>query len=176
MRKLLEKSALLPLLEAIGERATGPGSVYLVGGASAVWFGWRDSTVDVDLALAPEPPGLFGAIEALKHEMQLSIELADPGQFVPPLPGWQGRSAFILRSGLVDFYHYDFYSQAFAKLSRGHARDLTDVAAMRAAGKVDPAQLLRWVDAVMPQVTRYPNLHPAALRQRVLDWVVLHGA
>ena len=164
-----------PLMEAIGRRSTGAGTVYLVGGATAVWFGWRQTTIDIDLALAPEPAGLFSAIESLKQEMQINIELASPGQFVPPLAGWQGRSEFITRVDLVDFYHYDFYSQAFAKLSRWHERDTVDVEAMFSAGKIIPCKLLALVDEVIPQTKRYPNLDPVTLRGKVATWARTHA-
>jgi hypothetical protein len=175
MRQLITRDTIRPLLDAIGERSTGAGSVYLVGGATAVWFGWRQTTIDIDLALAPEPAGLFSAIEPLKQEMQISIELASPGQFVPPLAGWQGRSEFITRVGLVDFYHYDFYSQAFAKLSRWHERDMVDVEAMFNAEKIIPSRLLLLVDEVMSQAKRYPNLDPITLREKVAKWVSTHA-
>ena len=57
----------------------------------------------------------------------MNIELAAPDQFIPELPEWRDRSQFIESIGKVDFYHYDFYSQALAKLERGHDRDLKDV-------------------------------------------------
>ena len=175
MRQLLDKHLLENVMQAIGQQTTGPGTVYLVGGSSAVWFGWRQSTVDLDIALAPEPAGLFGAMEQLKRDLNLSIELASPGQFVPSLPGWQGRSEYVLRAGQVDFYHYDFYSQAFAKLNRSHKRDLNDVEAMFKAGKIVPQQLLTWVDAVLPETQHYPSIDPIALRARVADWVKMHA-
>ena len=62
----------------IGERATGPGRIYLTGGATAVLFGWREMTVDVDLKLFPEPPGVFEALAKLKDELSINVELASP--------------------------------------------------------------------------------------------------
>jgi hypothetical protein len=159
----------------MGRAVQGPGSVYLVGGASAVLFNWRATTIDIDIALAPEPAGLFAAIEGLKRTFQVSIELASPAQFVPPLPGWQGRSEFICRVGLVDFYHYDFYSQAFAKLSRGFERDLHDVASMVKFGKVSPQKLLPLFEQIVAELPRYPNLDPISLRQRLNTWLVHQG-
>jgi hypothetical protein len=55
-----------------------------------------------------------------------NIELAAPDDFIPPLPGWEEWSIFIARRGKIDFYHYDLYAQALAKIERGHARDLAD--------------------------------------------------
>ncbi len=117
-------------MERLGRAVGGPGRVYLVGGATAVWYGWRDSTIDIDLKADPEPAGLFEAIAALKDALAVNVRLASPDQFVPELPGWRERSPFIAREGMVDFHHYDPYSQALAKLQRGHDRDREDLAGM----------------------------------------------
>jgi len=60
-------------------RARGDGCIYLVGGASAVIIGWRDSTTDVDLKLDPEPDGVFEAIAQVlaKVERGHRIDLLD---------------------------------------------------------------------------------------------------
>lgn len=141
---------------AIGERASGPGVVYLTGGATALLFGWRKATIDIDIKPDPEPPGLFEAIASLKESLDLNIELASPDQFIPAVPGWRERSIFIATHGSVSFYHYDLYSQALAKLQRGHARDLGDVQAMRSARFVEPAMLLGLFNQISPNLIRYP--------------------
>jgi len=51
-----------------------------------------------------------------------------PAHFIPELPGWRERCLPIERVGRVSFYHYDPYAQAPAKIERGHAKDLADVA------------------------------------------------
>ena len=48
----------------------------LVGGASAVIIGWRETTLDVDLKLDPEPPGVFEAIALAKDALAINVELA----------------------------------------------------------------------------------------------------
>lgn len=151
----------------LGRWATGPGRVYLVGGASALLEGWRSSTVDVDLKLDPEPPGIFEAIARVKDELDVNVELASPDQFLPALPDWQARSRFIERHGQVEFFHYDFRSQALSKLARAHDRDLLDVGAMLDRGLVAPEELLADLDRILPQLVRYPALDPDTLATRV---------
>ena len=170
MRKTVDRELLEQVIQALGRAAQGPGSIYLVGGACALLFDWRASTIDIDFAVGPEPLGLFSAIEQLKRTLQVNLELASPAQFVPPLPGWQGRSEFIARVGPIDFYHYDFYSQAFAKLSRGHARDLHDVDSMVRSRKVEPQRLLELIEQVRGELIRYPNLDDTTLLQRIAAW------
>ena len=50
------------LMRRLGRAARSPGRIYLVGGSSAVLVGWRETTVDVDLKLDPEPTGVFEAM------------------------------------------------------------------------------------------------------------------
>ena len=154
-------------MEALGRRSSGAGRVYIVGGGSAVLYGWRSATVDVDVKLDPEPAGAFGAINRLKDELQINVELASPDMFIPELPGWRERSVHIGRYGQVDFYHYDLYAQALAKIERGHSRDLGDVEAMLRANLVEPARLLELFHAVEGSLERYPAIDADAFRTKV---------
>ena len=156
------------LMRRLGDEARGPGRVYLVGGASAVLIGWRATTVDVDLKLAPEPPGAFAAIARAKEALNMNVELAAPDDFIPPLPGWQERSSHIARHGLVDFFHYDFHAQALAKIERSHAQDLHDVEAMRRLDLINAQRLIEFFDAIEPDLLRYPAIDAASFRDKVL--------
>ena len=155
------------LMRRLGEEARGPGRIYLVGGASAVVVGWRETTLDVDLKLDPEPKGVFEAIARAKDALDINVELAAPDQFIPPLPDWQARSPFIARHGSVGFYHYDFHAQALAKIERGHDLDRRDVAAMHIRGLIDPDQLLEHLDSIEPGMMRYPAIDPGTFRAKV---------
>ena len=99
--------------------------------------------------------------------MNVNVELAAPDDFMPPLPGWRGRSVFIARHGSIDFFHYDFYAQALAKIERGHERDLLDVDAMRRQRLIEPARLVELFGAIEPALIRYPAIDPASFRDRV---------
>lgn len=168
MRSETDRARLLRFLEALGTRVRGPGRVYLTGGGTAVLEGWRAMTIDVDLKAEPEPPGFFEAIAELKELVDLNVELAAPDDFIPPLPGWQDRSIFIACHGRVDFYHYDLFAQALAKIERGHPRDLTDVRAMLDRGLIDRPRLFAFFLEIEPQLIRYPAIHPAAFRASVV--------
>ena len=122
-RALSNATKVLRLLRLLGEEATGPGRVYLTGGGSAVIVGWRESTIDVDLKLDPEPAGVFGAISRGKETLDMNIELAAPDDFIPPLPKWRDRSVFSRAPCEVDFHHYDFHAQALSKIERGHEQE-----------------------------------------------------
>lgn len=47
------------MMEALGKEARSSGCIYFTGGASALLIGWRNSTVDIDIRLDPEPLGIF---------------------------------------------------------------------------------------------------------------------
>ena len=59
MRGPTDAAKVRELMRRLGAEARGPGRIYLVGGTSAVLLGWRAATVDVDVKLDPEPPGVF---------------------------------------------------------------------------------------------------------------------
>ena len=167
MRPPVDPARVLQLLRELGRRAKGPGRIYLVGGASALLEGWRDSTVDVDLKLDPEPLGIFEAIAELKTKLDVNIELAAPDQFLPALPDWRERSVFIEKLGEVEFFHYDFRAQALSKLARGHDRDLADVRAMLRLGLVSGEALAEAFETIRPRLIRYPSLDAAAFEKRL---------
>ena len=167
MRPPVQLQKLEALMSAMGHRVTSPGRIYLTGGATALLHGWRPMTVNVDLKADPEPGGFFEAIASLKDELAVNIELACPSDFIPELPGWRGRCLHIARHGLLDFYHYDPYSQALSKLERAHTRDLTDVEAMLQAGLIRRDQLFQHFLQIEPDLIRYPALDPRSFRAGV---------
>jgi hypothetical protein len=167
VRNLLDVGTLQQLMDALGRAANGPGDIYLTGGATAIVLGFRPTTLDVDLKLDPEAAGIFEAIRDLKDQLRVNIELAAPDQFIPPLPGWKERSVFIASHGPLRFFHYDYYAQALAKIERGHAQDVADVAAFFLRGLVDPVKLRELFAAIEPALVRYPAIDAAAFRARV---------
>jgi hypothetical protein len=154
-------------MRELGREAKAPARVYFTGGVTAVLHGWRASTVDVDLRLVPEDDAVYSALPRLKEQLEMNIELASPADFIPELPGWLDRSAFIGQEGLLSFYHYDPYSQALAKIERGHARDALDVAALIDRGLVEPGKLMTLFAAIEPALHRFPSIDPKTFRAAV---------
>ena len=93
------------------------------------------------------------------------MEIASPAHFIPELPGWRERSLFIERMGSVSYYHYDPYSQALAKIERGHAKDLDDVAQLLARGLVEPQRLRELFEGIVSRLHRYPAVDPAVVQE-----------
>ncbi|MEI6806020.1 MAG: DUF6036 family nucleotidyltransferase [Myxococcaceae bacterium] len=167
MRQVVHQEQIKTVLAELAKRCKGPGRVYVVGGTTAVLSGWRDSTVDIDMKIGPEPKGIFEAIRDLKNELQVNIELASPDDFMPALPGWEDRSQFIFETKGVTFYHYDFYAQALSKILRAHKRDSEDVQSMLDNNLVTPAELNRLFLTIEPNLIRYPSIDPADFKKKV---------
>lgn len=167
MRQKVNADQLTRLMKAIGRGAKQAARVYFVGGATAVLFGWREATIDVDFKIVPEIDEVLRKLPRLKEDLSLNIELASPDDFVPALPGWEERSSYITRVGSIEFFHYDFYGQALAKIERGHTTDVKDVREMIDRGLVDPARLLELFSRVTDKLYKYPAVDADSLRQAV---------
>lgn len=151
----------------LAAHASAEARIYFAGGVSALLMQWRASTIDIDLKIVPEQDSLFRALPELKESLEINVELASPDQFIPAVPGWEERSPLILREGRLSFHHYDFYSQALAKIERGHSRDVTDVAAMIELGLIDRQAVLDFLRQIEPFLYRYPAIDPQSFRRAV---------
>ena len=154
-------------MRALGHSADTDGACYLTGGATAVLYGWRETTIDVDIRLVPETEGLLHALQVLKDELQINVELASPADFIPVPHGWHDRGVFVAREGRLTFYHFDLCAQALAKVERGHSQDLEDVRAMFERGLVNRKDALASFEQIEPELYRFPPIDPTAFRQRV---------
>jgi hypothetical protein len=172
MRRPVDAERIRRFLEELGKEADRDVLLYLTGGATAVLLGWRSSTIDIDLKMEPDADRLFRALPRIKDELEVNVELAAPDQFIPEVPGWKERSAFIVREGRLSCYHYDFYAQALSKIQRGHAKDLLDIREMIARGLVEREELRKRFEQIEPELYRYPAINPAAFR-RALESVLM---
>ncbi len=154
-------------MEALARAATEPCRAYFTGGATAVLEGWRELTVDVDIDLVPDSDAVLRAIPGIKEALKINVELASPANFIPELPGWRDRSRFVDRVGSLDFFHYDFYSQALSKIARGLEKDLKDVTAMLDRGLVEPSKAWELFRRIEPQLYKYSRIDPDSFRRAV---------
>jgi len=167
MRRLVDDERLRAFMRALGSRTDRETTCYLTGGATAVISGWRDATIDIDVLFAPDNEQLLRAIPELKEQLEVNVELAFPGDFVPLPGGWEGRSPFVEQIGAVTFRNVDFYAQALSKLERGHDRDLVDVDAMISLALVDRERLRSFFAEIEPKLYQFPAVDPAAFRGAV---------
>lgn len=154
-------------MKALGREADRPAQVYLTGGATAVLYGWRASTIDVDIKMVPDLDRVFRTIPEIKERLQINVELASPDDFIPVREGWEDRSPFIAQEGPLVFRHFDLYAQALSKIERGHAQDVGDVDEMLDRGLVERSRLLEYFAAIESRLYRYPAIDPARFRRAV---------
>lgn len=171
MRQKVNADRLRAFMRALAREARGPLQVYLVGGGTAVLVGWRDSTIDVDLAFGDGADAVLRALPRLKEDFDINVELASPADFIPVKPGWQDRSPFVAQEGTVTFRHFDLHAQALAKLERGHETDRRDVDEMLARELVTRTGLLEYFETIEPELYRFPAIDPVSFRNSVIQVV-----
>jgi hypothetical protein len=167
MRELADSTRIEQFMRELGKAVGVDGRVYLTGGATAVLYGWRDTTIDVDIKLIPDRDEILREIPRLKERLNLNVELAAPSDFIPLPAGWEDRSPLIRREGKLSFHHFDPVAQALSKAERGHDRDIRDIKEMITAGLVNPAEALVQFDAIEPELYRFPAIDPASFRRAV---------
>lgn len=167
MRELADTHRIERFMQALGEAVDVEGRVYLTGGATAVLYGWRKTTIDVDIKLIPNRDEILREIPRLKEDLDLNIELAAPSDFIPLPEGWEDRSPLIGKAGKLSFYHFDPVAQALSKAERGHSQDIDDIREMIANGLVDPAKALRQFESIEPDLYRFPSIDPISFREAV---------
>jgi hypothetical protein len=167
MRALADRDRIERLLHALADVAERSVRIYVVDGTSAVLFGWGASTVDVDLVMQPDDDALFRAIPRLKETLQVNVETASPLDFIPVPPGWEDRGTFIRRIKLVEFYHFDLYAQALAKIERSHRQDIEDVRAMLDRGLIESRKVRAYFAEIEPRLYRFPAIDGPSFRRAV---------
>lgn len=168
MRDVADRDRIYRFMRALGAQADQDTRVYFTGGATAVLYGWRASSIDIDVKIVPDRDPLLRAIQSIKDDLRISVELASPLDFISVPEGWEDRSPFV-RQGRTFFHHFDLYAQAIAKVERGHIQDRDDVREMLRRGFIEPAKSLAYLATVEPLLYRYPAIDPRSLRTAVQD-------
>jgi hypothetical protein len=168
MRAELTRERLVSLMKELARTAPKRGAyrVYFVGGGTAVYLGWRSSSIDVDLF--SDQDVVFRDIQEIKERLNINIEFARPEDFVPPLKGTADRHVFIDAVGSIMFYHYDPYAQLFSKVVRGFRRDIEDALKFVRSGMVDLGRFRSLVTAIPDSAyVRYPSLSRAEVEKAI---------
>ncbi len=129
MRPNVDKEQIENFLKNLGRIFRKPGRLYLVGGSALVHMGLRAGTtqdIDVEVRAADEDK-MLESIRQLKNTMNINIEFASPGDFIPLPKEWEMNAKYIGRYGTVDAFYFDFYSIALSKIQRGNTRDINDI-------------------------------------------------
>ena len=123
-------------------------------------LGLRSATLDVDYdADADDPAALEDlelAIRALKNVLDINVEPASPGNFLPVSPNVRARSRYVGRFGSLSVYYYHLPSLVIAKAARGYEQDLDDA-----------EQLIRTAEVTWPEIDEAW----AEMRARPTGWL-----
>ena len=127
-RRPVDSARIERFLRELGRRYHGTGGIYLVGGSQMVYRGFRSQTEDIDYVawLDGDHQEFVSAVRSLITEMDVSVEQAGPGDFIPLPSGWEDRSQFIGRFGRLDVFTFDPISTTPSKIERGLTRDIDD--------------------------------------------------
>ncbi len=155
-RPPVDRDRIELFLRRLGERFRKPGRVYLVGGTTMVFEGFREQSIDIDLTFevkSSDHAEMIQAIRELKEQLGLNVEEVSPGDFIPLAEGYRERAVFVGRYGQLDIYHFDFYATALSKIARGTEEDLHDVLALLRAKRMDIARLEQYFAEIRPRVS-----------------------
>lgn len=155
MRPPVDRARIERFLEALGRDVRVPVRCYLVGGATIVWLGLRPRTLDIDITFDVDPKhhGTFiDAVRRLKEELQVNVEEASPGDFIPLPSGYKERSSWVGTYGSVSVFHFDLVSTSLSKIERGTEVDFDDVLALLKAGHLKIGDLQRALDEIVPRM------------------------
>ncbi len=62
MRAVADVDRIRRFMQSLGAEADVHARVYFTGGATAILYGWRPTTIDVDVKILPESDRLFRAV------------------------------------------------------------------------------------------------------------------
>jgi len=170
MRPSVDKRSIESFLQQLGRTFRKSGRLYLVGGAAIVHAGIRPGfTQDIDIQVSGENEGeLIVAIQRLIQQMQINVEFASPGDFIPVPSQWEMHAQYVGRYGGVDVFYFDFYSITLSKIERGNNRDIADVKLLVKQGIVSLDKLDVAYQEVLSQLGqgRYPRITPQRFSER----------
>ena len=170
MRPNVDKKAIESFLQQLGRTFRKPGRLYLVGGAALVHAGVRPGfTQDIDIQVGGVNEGdLIISIQRLIQQMQINIEFASPGDFIPLPSQWETHAQYVGRYGQIEVFYFDFYSIALSKIERGTTRDIEDVKLLVQQQCIALDELDTNYQEVLAQLGkgRYPKITPEHFAKR----------
>lgn len=180
MRPPIDRLRVHHFLVKLGIAFRHPMRLYLVGGTTMVYEGLRDQSLDIDITYEVEErhdAEFAQVIQRLKEEMQLNVEQASPGDFIPLPSGWKERAKFVGRFGQIDVFHFDLYSTALSKIERGREGDFQDVLALLGSGQIDLPELRLAFENILPRLERESlKRNPDRFRRNFAALETMHAA
>ncbi|MEP7357243.1 MAG: DUF6036 family nucleotidyltransferase, partial [Anaerolineales bacterium] len=115
----------------------------------------RERTIDIDIVFEIPPQthdAFIGAVRNLIVRLNVNIEEASPGDFIPLPAGYADRHEFIGRFGQLDVFHFDLYSVALSKVGRGREQDYEDVLSLLSQRRISWKKLKGYFEEILPTI------------------------
>lgn len=157
MRPPVDRLRIHYFLVKLGIEFRHPVRLYLVGGTTLVYEGLRHQSLDIDIhyEIADDHESAFAqVIRRLKDDLQINVETASPGDFIPLPAGWKERAKFVGRFGQIEAFHFDLLSTSLSKIERGREGDYQDVLSLLNSGLINLADLRTAYNDIMPRMER----------------------
>lgn len=153
----LTLAILQTFLQRLGERFTGAGDLYLLGGSALYLLGNSRTTMDIDYTFEPDAASIEQfelTVTELAEEMQLYADPAPIAEFVPLPSQAYERRRLVGRYGRLNVYIFDLYTIALSKIARGFEADLEDVTFMLHQELIEFEELERHFQDVLPNAPK----------------------
>jgi hypothetical protein len=145
-------------LRRVAQDIRQPIKLYLVGGASYVYAGFLQQTLDIDFALevtASDRIPLIKTLREISYQLEFVLDEVSPADFIVLPVGHEKRHESIGRLGQLEVFHYDWYSTALSKTMRGQRQDFADVVTVLKSQRVVWARLESMCLEVLPFLGRH---------------------
>lgn len=155
LRRPVDRLLIERFLRDVGEQYRRRARLFLVGGTTLVYEGLRQRTLDVDLAIEvanADHGDLLAALRAVRQALDINVEEASPGDFIPLPAGYANRHIYVGTFGQIDVFHFDLYSVALSKVERGRVGDLKDVVLLLHSGRIAWDVLKSQFREILPQM------------------------
>lgn len=155
LRPPADRPRIERFLRTVGEQYRRRGRLLLVGGTTLVFEGLRRQTLDVDLVIEvadADHADLIQVIRAVKETLDINVEEASPGDFIPLPASYAHRHIFIGTFGQVEAFHFDLYSTTLSKIARGREQDLDDALLLLQNQRIEWRLLAAQFQEILPQM------------------------
>src|ERR1700737_3720702 len=155
LRPAVSRDRIETFLRQLAQHYQRQARLYLVGGTSIVFEGFRQQTLDIDIAIevsADNHGELIRVLRDIKNSLPVNVEEVSPADFIPLPAGYESRHEYLARYGQVDVFHFDLYSTALSKIERGRQQDLVDVVALLSHKRLEWRRLESMYREILPLI------------------------
>jgi type II secretory pathway component PulJ len=134
-------------------------------------LGLRGATLDIAYVASADDPADLAELETLirtlKNELDVNVEPASPGDFLPVPRSVLERSRYVGRQGRLETYYDHLPTQVIAKVARGLEQDFNDAERLITAGEVTWPDVEATWQEIKASRTGWLRYEPEEIEQRL---------